>query len=177
MMWGTGAALTGHTVLSWLPDIYPIYLPCLLKAILTVCFVPSNVLLLRVKHVFQAVLQLWPWRLSFHAGATGAHLYQTLLQRGEKLMQHHQNTLGSSHAGNSGGVLSILLQLLLPVKPSRLWSATGNGGTTSPCPSLLMLARMPDQGTDLAEDEHGHRQDICQIKATVKPQPEGLCLH
>lgn len=104
MMWGTGQHSLG-TLCSpgWLTFILSIS-ALSPEGNTGLFFVQSNVLLLRVKCVFQAVLQLWPWHLSFHAGATGAHLYQTLLQRGEKLMWHRQNTLGSSHGGNSGDV-------------------------------------------------------------------------
>lgn len=102
---GDRAALAGHAALSCLAEIYPVYI-CLVswRQYRQGFFVQSNVLLLRVKRVIQVVPQRWPWCSSFHAGAAGARLYQTLLQGGQKLMRHHQNTLGSSHGGKSGDV-------------------------------------------------------------------------
>lgn len=90
-------------------------------------------------------------------------------------MRHRQSPPGSS-AGGSSGVWHPAA-VAAPREATGVWSAPGNGGTTSPCVSLPVLARMPAQGADLAEDERRHGEDLCQIKATVKPQPEGLSLH
>lgn len=65
------------------------------------------------------------------------------------------------------------------LKPARVRSATWNGGTTIPSPSLLVLPAMPDQGTKELTwlGMNMHREGLCHIKAAVMPHPEGWRLH
>lgn len=184
---GDGAALAGHAALSCLAEIYPIY----------ICLVSWRQY--RQGFLSRAMFCCWgsnAFFKQFFSGGRGVRpstpeppelrpstpeppeLASTkpFCKEGKSWCGITKTPWGV-HTEGRAEMRGVLLQLLLPGKPSRVWFATGSGGTTSPCPSFLLLAGMPGQGTDLAEDEHRPREDLCQIKAAVKPQPEGLCLH